>query len=203
MKEIPKAVWGVTSELIFAGLAINHGYKVYFDIPGKGHDYDFIVNDIPCQVKTILLEEKNAEQDIRNIDNKISQLHIGRKIEEEEVRREILDLLHKNKEIIKKAIEQGGRIICVNGTQTYAGFLLNQWASDNNRNLTIHRPLKTSINLLREENSMRLLKKEEKFLPLIFGAAGIDCEYRFSTWSFKVPINLTLDDSKLTLIDRI
>jgi hypothetical protein len=203
MKEIPKAVWGVTSELIFTGLAIDHGYKVYFDIPGKGHDYDFIVNDIPCQVKTILLEEKDSEQDVRKIDNRISLLRIGKKIEEEEVRKEILDLLHKNKEDTKKAIEQGGRIICINGTQTYAGFLLNQWASDNNKNLTIHRALKTSINLLREENSMSLLKKEEKFLPLIFGAAGIDCEYHFSTCSFKIPIDFTLDDSKLTLIDRI
>ena len=69
-----------------------------------------------------------------------------------------------------------------------AGFLLNQWASDNNSNLTIHKPLQTSIDLVRKENSISLLKREEKFLPLIFGAAGIDSKYRFSNWSFKVPI---------------
>jgi hypothetical protein len=104
---------------------------------------------------------------------------------------------------IRKAIEQGGRIICVNGTQTYAGFLLNQWASDKNVDLAIRGPLQSSINLLHEENSMSLLKDERKFLPLIFGAAGIDFVYRFSTWGFKVPINLTLKDTQLNRIDII
>jgi hypothetical protein len=196
MEEVPRVAWAVTSELIFAGMSSDAGYIMYFDVSGQGHDYDFIVNDIPCQVKTILLarnntdqETKKGEQETMRIRNRIHQLSTGKKIEEDEVKKEILDLLRENSGAIEKAIEQGGRIICVNGTQTYAGFLLNQWASDNNSNLTIHKPLQTSIDLVRKENSISLLKREEKFLPLIFGAAGIDSKYRFSTWSFKVPIS--------------
>jgi hypothetical protein len=48
---------------------------------------------------------------------------------------------------------------------------------------------------------MSLLKDERKFLPLIFGAAAIDINYRFSARGFKVPISLTLEGSKLNQID--
>jgi hypothetical protein len=203
MKEIPTAFWGVTSELIFAGQCNDDGYGIKFDIPSNGHDYDFIVNEIPCQVKTILSKEKNAEEYIIKMNNRITELRAGKKIKKEEVKKEIFNLLYENHSDIRKAIEQGGRIICVNGTQTYAGFLFNQWASDNNVNLAIRGPLESSINLIHEENSTSLLKDERKFLPLIFGAAGIDFGYRFSMWGFNVPINLTLNGSKLNRIDII
>jgi hypothetical protein len=120
-KDIPAAFWGVNSELIFAGLCNDAGYSVKFDTPIGQHDYDFIVNEIPCQVKTILSTEKNIEEYTMKVNNMIAELRVGKKINEEKVKKEILNLLHENQEDIKKAIQQGGRIICVNGTHTYAG----------------------------------------------------------------------------------
>ena len=197
------AFWGVNSELIFAGLCNDAGYSVKFDTPNGQHDYDFIVNEIPCQVKTILSTEKNIEEYTMKVNNRIAELHAGKKINEEEVKKEILNLLRENHKDIKKAMQQGGRIICVNGTPTYAGFLLNQWASDNKVDLVIRSTLQSSINLLHEEKSINLLKDERKFLPLIFGAAAIDFNYRFSTMGFKIPISLTLEASKLNQIDKL
>jgi hypothetical protein len=195
-KDIPAAFWGVNSELIFAGLCNDAGYSVKFDTPDSQHDYDFIVNEIPCQVKTILSTEKNIEEYTMKVNNMIAELRAGKKINEEEVKKEILNLLHENREDIKKAMQQGGRIICVNGTHTYAGFLLNQLASDNKIDFVIQGTLQKSINLLHEENTIGLLK-------VIFGAAAIDINYRFSTMGFKIPLSLTLEGSKLSQIDKL
>jgi hypothetical protein len=130
------------------------------------------------------------------VNNMIAELRAGKKINEEEVKKEILNLLHENREDIKKAMQQGGRIICVNGTHTYAGFILNQLASDNKIDFVIQGTLQKSINLLHEENTIGLLK-------VIFGAAAIDINYRFSTMGFKIPLSLTLEGSKLSQIDKL
>jgi hypothetical protein len=66
---------------------------------------------IPSRVKTIIPKEQE--------DNITLQLMAGKKIEEEEVEEEILNHLR------------------VNGRLTYAGFLLNQWASSNNHNVSM------------------------------------------------------------------
>jgi hypothetical protein len=197
VKQLLTAVWSITSELMFAGASSDYGYKVGFDIAGNGHDYDFIVNnDIPSQVKTITPEEQEDIEIYQKINNRIQQLKAGRKISKEEVEEETLKLLRDNYDDIKKAIAQGGRIICVNGRLTYAGFLLNQWASSNNHNMsTINKALVNSTSLLKGTDT--------NFLPLIFGATAIDYNYRFSTWSFKIPIMASLDGSELDIIKRI
>jgi hypothetical protein len=87
MREIPTAVWRVTSELIFAGISNDAEYKICFDTPDKGHDYDFVVNDIPCQVKTIILEQKNQQEVVQEIISRKDKLGNGKKVEEEEVKK--------------------------------------------------------------------------------------------------------------------
>lgn len=36
-------------------------------ISGQGHDYNLIVNDIPCQVKTVILEEVQTQSRINYV----------------------------------------------------------------------------------------------------------------------------------------
>jgi hypothetical protein len=195
MKQLLISVWSVTSELIFAGASSHYGYKVCFDIAHKGHDYDFMVNENPCQVKTIIPDEQQTKEIGKKVNCRIDELRTYKKIDEEEVTEAILHLLRDNQQDIKKAIEQRGRIICVNGTLTYVGFLLNQWASDNNHKVTIEKAMLSSINLLKEGNV--------NIVSLTFGATAIDYNYRFSTWSFKVSITDTLNISNIDMIKRI
>jgi hypothetical protein len=50
---------------------------------------------------------------------------------------------------------KGGRIICINGTQTYAGYLLNRWTSDNpEMSLTADKSVSDSPDLLRKSNPL-------------------------------------------------
>lgn len=92
MEEVPRVAWSVTSELIFPGISIDAGYIIHFDVSGQGHDYDFIVNDIPCQVKTVLLtrnntdQESKGEQETMRIRDRIQQLRTGNTIQEDEVK---------------------------------------------------------------------------------------------------------------------
>jgi hypothetical protein len=202
MKELRKAMWAVISELVFAGICNDNGFTIRFDNQKNGHDYDFIVNNIPCQVKTITTEDENAKQFFEKINSKIIELQRGKLIEEKEIESEINNLVIENRKVVLKSIEQGAKIIFFNGTQTYSGFLLNQWASDNNLDLSIGTALKKSINLLQKENDHKLNCENEKYLPLIFGAAAIDHNYRFSTLIYAIQFNIN-DKSKLTGINRI
>jgi hypothetical protein len=47
-----KDVWNVTSELLFAAICGESGFGITFDPPTIDHDYDFIVNGYPVQVKS-------------------------------------------------------------------------------------------------------------------------------------------------------
>ncbi|MGC2428840.1 MAG: hypothetical protein WA421_17540 [Nitrososphaeraceae archaeon] len=102
----------------------------------------------------------------------------GKKIDEEKVEEEILYFLR------------------VNERQRYAGFLLNQWASSNNHNVSmIDKAFLNSIGLLKGANA--------NFLPLIFGASAIDYKLWFPRWSLKISTVASFDGSKLDIIERI
>jgi len=197
INELFVAVWSVSSELIFAGILSNNSHKLGFD-----KRYDFTLDDIPCQVKTIIPNESSFEETSKKISERIYELDNGKIIDETEVRREIISLLQEKHNLVDDAIRQGGRILCINGTQTYAGYLLNRWSSDSpEMSLNADKALSASFNLLTKEKSISLLTDEHKFLPLIFGASAIDINYRFSKMSFKVPIRLTLNDKSLDKIE--
>jgi hypothetical protein len=142
IKELRKALWSVISELTFAGLCNDDEHAILFDARNKGRDYDFIVDHIPCQVKTIITEDVDAKQFFTKIGNRINELQNGKMIAENEIELEIKKILFENQGSITKSINQGAKILFINGTQTYAGFLLNQWASDNNLDLPIDTSLK-------------------------------------------------------------
>jgi hypothetical protein len=60
-----------------------------------------------------------------------------------------------------------------------------------------------SIKLLEKEDSINLMNSEGKFVALIFGAAAIDINFRFSALVYKVQVNLTLYEKSLDWIERI
>jgi hypothetical protein len=184
MKELPTVVWSITSELMFAGISSKYGSKVTFDPHADEHDYDFIINGVPSQVKTIIPDESCSRVIEQKINNRLKEWNNGRRIEQAGIEDEILSFLRENDGVVTKAIEQKVRIINVNGTQTYAGFLLNQWAVDNNFDITIDKALQDSMNILRENSSC---------VPLLFGASSIDYYYRFSVWSYRATIEIEND----------
>jgi hypothetical protein len=199
VNELFVAVWSVTSELMFAGILSENAHKLDFD-----KKYDFTLDHIPCQVKSIIPSESSFKETSNRVSHRTYELNNGKIIDETEVRKEIISLLQEKHNLIDDAIKQGGRIVCVNGTQTYAGYLLNRWASDNPKiSLTADRSLSSSASLLKEEQSISILREEEKFLPLIFGASAIDTNYRFSTMTFRMPVKLMLDDRSLDKIEYI
>ncbi len=194
-KELFIAVRSVNSELIFAGIL---GGKNEL---GFHKTSDFTLDNIPCQVKTIIPSESSFKEISRKISDRINGLDVGKIIDETEVRREIISLLREEHDLIDDAI-QGGKIICINGTGTYAGYLLNKWSSDNaNISLNVDKESPTSINLVTIEHSISLLRNKEELLLLIFAAAAIDINYRFTTLAFKAPVGLALDDKSLDKIE--
>jgi hypothetical protein len=111
----------VNSELIFAGTLSGKNHKLDFDKKS-----DFTLDNIPCQVKTIIPCKSSFKEISRKISDRINGLDIGKIIDETEVRREIISLLREEHDLIDDAIRRGGKILCTNGTQTYAGYLLNK-----------------------------------------------------------------------------
>jgi hypothetical protein len=198
-KELLTALWSVNSELTFAGLISEQGNRLRFE-----KAYDFVLRDIPCQVKTFLPEEEENLKITQRISDRTKELWQGKNVEEAEANTEVNSLLKEKHRVIDHAIRQGGKIICINGTYSYAGYLLNRWASDNSRtDLGIEDAFIASIKLLESGDCNKLMNAEEKFVALIFGAAAIDVNFRFSALAYRIPVNLALDEKRLNLIERI
>jgi hypothetical protein len=130
-----------------------------------------------------------------------NELQSGKLINEKEVEAAIKNLLLTRKDAIK-SIEQGAKIMFLNGTHTYAGYLINRWALCNSLDLSVGLSLKKIFNLMQIE-SIHFKSEKAKFLPIIFGAASTAYNYRFSTMSFKVPIKVNYDVLEIGIIDKI
>ena len=66
INELFIAVWSVSSELIFAGILSENNHKLDFD-----KRTDFTLDDIPCQVKTIIPNEYSFKETNRKISDRI------------------------------------------------------------------------------------------------------------------------------------
>lgn len=97
------------SELMFAGLALNS------DAPLSFHGiHDFSINDIPCEVKTIhdqmiFTKGDNGKTVIGSKKEEFGQLSLKSEMVEQVMR-------NKYTSDIKKAVEQGGKIIFINAS---------------------------------------------------------------------------------------
>ena len=97
------------SELMFAGLSVNSGRLLLFD-----DIHDFSINDIPCEVKTIhdqviIAHTYDGKTVIGSKKEEFGELSLKDEIVEQVMR-------NKYKFDIKKAVEQGGKIIFIDAS---------------------------------------------------------------------------------------
>jgi hypothetical protein len=95
MLQLLKSVYSVTSELIFAGLC-SENYGLTFEPSGGGHDYDFVIDSVPCQIKTIMPTGAFAKSNLEKIMNRITELKNGKEIQKEEVKEAIVRIRYSS-----------------------------------------------------------------------------------------------------------
>jgi hypothetical protein len=176
-----KAVWNFTSELLFAGCSYESGFKVTFQtLPRKeGHNYDFIVNEYPVQMKSV-----NTPYDIDSLaDVKWSRKEAvdTDEITYDSVIEKIMGAVQNKIDEIDDALEKGARIVFLNGTSDESGRYFGQLALKDDSPYILKNSLMTSIQLAKEEDS---------FIPLIFCATGIRLKYYINTLPFRIPVTI-------------
>lgn len=105
VEKLSEAVRNVTSELMLAGLCSYNGYKLLFDAcPSDDHDYDFLVNNIPVQVKT-----PNPSDNLPTSIEKVEELAGSTSNNLGEINEEIARFLSNltGLRLMERALEQG------------------------------------------------------------------------------------------------
>jgi hypothetical protein len=97
------------SELMFAGLILNFNMEVSFK-----DEHDFMLQNIPCEVKTIHDEIVLGKEQNNNIVPMSKKEDFGHLSLKDEIIEQILR--NKYKKDIKEAIEQGGKIVFINAS---------------------------------------------------------------------------------------
>ena len=185
-----KDVWNVTSELLFAALCGERGFTVTFEPSSKDedHDYDFLMNGYPVQMKSLNVSDSLYSAVDRLRRRKIS---VDRgEITYDYVIKRILDAIRYNISEVEDALEQGARIIFMNGTTDEScGSYLGQ--------LSLEEP--SRFNFTKSiELSIALVEKNRCSVPLIFCATAFRSTYYINSMAFKIPITdqMKVDNDK-------
>ncbi len=143
--KLPTGLWSVIAEVKFPVLASEAGLRVSFH---KKHD--FLIDDLPCEVKAINDEPRGPEHD------------------EQDITSEIKSFIERNKVAgdIDNGIGQGGRIIFVDATRSTTGRFLNEKTSAENPEFAFEKTIATAVNNARKGGS---------FTPVVISASAIDC----------------------------
>lgn len=165
-----KAVWNITSELLFAGICAENDFKVTFAPPPP----DFIVDGYPIQVKSLNIRYKLAEAKILR-----KKLVDASQITFDSVITMILDAINNKLDEVDNALERGAKIVFFNGTSNKSGGYLGELYLDEENPFSLRRSL---------TNSIQLVKADYSFIPLIFFETGIRLQYYINTLPFKVRI---------------
>lgn len=192
----------VIAELRFAALSGEAGFEVSFEPSGGTHDFDFLINNIPIQVKANVIyrgDKARQRRYIEEIKNTPASSNVN-KLSGQIIVNQIIEYIKSDYlSQIKKSLEQKTKMIIVDGTQSSVGYKLNKWSSENNKH---HFSFKNSL-----IDAFNLNAKNTNFIPLIFSAGAIDYKYRFSSICLRIPIIGTdiikLDESNLSLISSI
>lgn len=109
-----KAVWNVTSELLFAALCAENGFIVTFAPSSSDHDYDFLMNEYPVQMKTqnVSFSLVSAFDMMRQRKQSVDRGEITY----EYVIQMVLEAIRYNVNEVDDALKQGAKIIIMNGT---------------------------------------------------------------------------------------
>lgn len=202
-----KEVSSIIAELMFAALCAMTGYKISFvrhedDEDGESHDYDFLVNGVPVQVKAYVIYRSNKGRVNKHLDEtkQIIRKWDDRTLNIEDINNSIINFVRIDYLAqIRKAIEQKARFVFIDGTQSSVGFALNRWASDHDTDFGIRKSLAYAFTLC---------EPDSEFIPSIFAAGANDYTYRLSSICLRIPVvkiehGFALDDCKLGSIDII
>jgi hypothetical protein len=116
---------------MLAALSNSNDLITSFDAnPGKDHDFDFLVNNIPIQVKTL-----NPQESAQKSNQKIEELHGKEPSTLEEIKSNIVNYLTGlgGLDLMEKAIDQGARIIYLNISYVYLGEICRKFLNDTDK----------------------------------------------------------------------
>nr|MDO8082355.1 hypothetical protein [Candidatus Freyarchaeota archaeon] len=159
-----------TSELLFAASSHSLGYKVTFD---KKHD--FRINYMPAEVKTLYSHFKIDWQ------NEIPKIVIGGEPKGEfNLRSEIQDFIYSKKVLddVNVAVTQGGLLIFLDASQTFAGLLLNYFPIQKSIDLPLSDAIKDAVNIAGKNN-------ESKIPVIIYSSINFDV---YTTSALMIPV---------------
>ena len=168
----------INSELMLASLCNEH-YDVSFDlITSVDHDFDFLINNIGVQIKTI--SETTTENKKNTL---LENIETDGLIDQVKLEREFFNFLLDNDQIdhLEKSIEkQKARFIFFNISETLIGMAIMRLMMENNFGNLFSRSLSDSIKLATDNNS--------NYLPLIIFVSHSEYTYFINCFYLKIPI---------------
>ncbi len=178
VKKLSETIRSINSELMFAVLSNQDKNRISFDrCPSADHDYDFLINDIPVQVKTF-----NASENAADSRQKVEDLQNFRPINRSKMEKEVGNFLKNltSIETTEKAIDQGAHILFFNMSYIYTGEIIRGYMYDNKIGVPLEEAVKYSINLLAKNNI--------SYLPLIVCVSNTCYNYQLNCLYFQIPV---------------
>lgn len=187
MKKLSEDIGSIISELMFAVLSNYNGYKTSFDTsPEPDHDYDFLINNLPVQVKTF-----NSSEDRQESIQNIEEIERRRSLDPNTLVKEIVDFLLDLTALneMERAVNQGALIIFSDMSHIRTGHVLRKYVSEKGFILPLENAISNSINIARNGNKTTL--------PLIVCVSGTHYDYQLYALNFQIPV--IKDNNKLKL----
>lgn len=178
MEQLRGRISSYSTELWMASLTNRCGYKVSFD---KRHDFLFEV--FPCEVKSVYSHATIERQADRATKMVIGGQVLGGKVNPYE---ELLNFVFSKKALkhIRKAYKQGGKVLFLDITHTFASIFLYLLSTTKGVDLSFYKALNNAVNLA---------KSNKEKLPVVVVSSL--SSYEHQTIVFDVPMPLQLIQS--------
>lgn len=174
MEQLRKEISSYTSELQFAVLANECGKKVSFH---KKHDFVFDI--FPCEVKSVYsrmtVERKKGKTQL-----KIYGQVLGEKLNPYG---EFFKFIFSRKILghIQKAYGQGGKLIFLNSTHTFASHLIYLLSTEKGVNFSFCKALDDAVNLA---------KNTKEKVPVVVASSASSYEHQIMAFVVPMPLKL-------------
>ena len=175
MEELRGRISSYSSELCAAALAERCGYKVSFH---KRHD--FLFESLPCEVKSLYSHATIESQADENLKMTVGGQVLGDKVDPYE---ELFNFIFSKKSLnhIHEAYKQGGKVVYLDITHTFASLFLYLLSTTRDIDLSICKGL---------GNAKRLASINKEKLAVV--VASSISSYEHKTPAFAIPIPLEL-----------
>lgn len=175
MEQLGRVISSYTSELVLPTLLADCGGIVSF-----GKEHDFFLNTAPCEVKS-LYSRKTIERK-QNGSPKLT-IHgqtLGKKINPYD---ELFKFITSKKALsaMINAFSQGGELIFLDITHTFANLLLHLFSLEKGVNLTFSKAL---------SNCFKITKTEKKKIPVVVISSISTYEHQFSAFVIPMPVQI-------------